>query len=256
MKPCLRTRIRNGENLLGAFVMVPSPAVVEMLGYAGFDFAIIDSEHGASSVESIENQIRAAEASGIPAIVRTVGMTAGEVLRILDAGAQGVVVPHVKTEAEARALVAAAHYAPRGIRGMATTARAGRHGMTSVADHIANSVERTLVIPQIEDAEALANVRAIAALDGIDALFIGPADLSMSLGQPGNPAHPEVVKAIDGVVSDIKSAGRTPMIFTKSAEEVAEMRRRGIGIAVYSTTSIISAAICQTASDVRALAKA
>ncbi|NRP72183.1 4-hydroxy-2-oxo-heptane-1,7-dioate aldolase [Ensifer psoraleae] len=253
MKPCLRTRIRNGETLLGAFVMIPSPAVVEMLGYAGFDFAIIDSEHGASSVESVENQIRAAEAAGISVIVRTVGMTAGEVLRILDAGAEGVVVPHVKCEADARALVAAAHYAPRGIRGMATTARAGRHGMTSVAEHIANAAERTLVIPQIEDAEALPNVRAIAALDGIDALFIGPADLSMSLGHPGNPAHPEVVKAIDGVVSDITSVGRRPMIFTKSAEEVSAMRRRGIDIAVYSTTSIISVAIRRTIEEVRAL---
>lgn len=256
MKPCLRTRIRNGESLLGAFVMIPSPAVVEMLGYSGFDFAIIDSEHGASSTESIENQIRAAEASGISAIVRTVGMTAGEVLRILDAGAEGIVVPHVKTEADAQALVAAAHYAPRGIRGMATTARAGRHGLTGVADHIANALERTLVIPQIEDAEALPNVRAIAGLDGVDALFIGPADLSMSLGQPGNPGHPDVVKAIDGAVSDIKSTGRKPMIFTKSADEVAAMRKRGIDIAVYSTTSIITAAIRGTATEVRALPKA
>lgn len=253
MKPCLRTRIRSGENLLGAFVMIPSPAVVEMLGYAGFDFAIIDSEHGASSIETIEHQIRAAEAVGIPAIVRTVGMTAGEVLRVLDAGADGVVVPHVKTEAEARALVAAAHYAPRGIRGMATTARAGRHGMTTVADHLAAAAERTLVIPQIEDAEALPNVRAIAGIDGIDALFIGPADLSMSLGQPGNPGHPEVAKAIDGAVADIASTGRKPMIFTRSAEEVLAMRKRGIGIAVYSTTSIISAAIRRTVEDVSAL---
>ncbi len=253
MKPSLRTRIRNGETLLGAFVMIPSPAVVEMLGYAGFDFAIIDSEHGASSIESIEHQIRAAEAVGLSAIVRTVGMTAGEVLRILDAGAEGVVVPHVKSQADAEALLAAAHYPPRGMRGMATTARAGRHGMTTVAEHVARAAERTLVIPQIEDAEALSHVRAIAGLDGIDALFIGPADLSMSMGQPGNPSHPDVAKAIDGVVSDIRSVGRRPMIFTKSAEDVASMRRRGIDIAVYSTTSIIAAAISRTADEVRAL---
>jgi len=253
MRPYLRTRIRNGETLLGAFVMISSPAVVEMLGYAGFDFAIIDSEHGASSLEAIENQIRAAEASGISPLVRTVGMTAGEILRVLDAGAEGIVVPHVKTRADASAIVAASHYPPRGIRGMATTARAGRHGMVSVAEHIANAAERTLVIPQIEDAEALPNVKAIADVDGVDALFIGPADLSMSLGHPGNPGHPDVVSAIDGVVRDIRSAGRRPMIFTKSKEEVISMRSRGIDIAVYSTTSIIGAAICSTVAEIKAL---
>jgi 4-hydroxy-2-oxoheptanedioate aldolase len=251
MVQSLKERLRSGEPLLGCFVMLPAPAIIEMAAYAGFDFVVIDAEHGASHVESIEHQLRAADAAGISAVVRTVGMTPGEILRVLDAGAEGIVVPHVKTVEDVKAIVSASHYPPHGIRGLATTARAGRHGFITVAEHLARASARTLVIPQIEDAAALENVPAIASVEGVDALFIGPADLSISLGHPGNPGHPSVVKAIDEAAASIRQVGRIPMIFTKDAPEVVAMSQRGINVAVYSTTSLISGALRSTVEAVR-----
>jgi 4-hydroxy-2-oxoheptanedioate aldolase len=251
MKKHLKERIKSGERLFASFVMVPSPSVVEMLGYAGFDFVVLDTEHGSATVEILENQLRAAEASGIPALVRTVGMTPGEILRVLDAGAQGIIVPHVRTPQDARAIVAAAHYPPKGIRGIATTARAGRHGFVTVSDHLAAAKERILVIPQIEDADALVHVREIAGTDGIDAIFIGPADLSLSLGHPGNPDHPEVKQAIEKAVADIRSAGSIPMSFARTSQDVTVMQQRDIHISVFSTTTLFSAVLRDTAKSVK-----
>jgi 4-hydroxy-2-oxoheptanedioate aldolase len=251
MKTHLKERIKSGQALLGCFVMIPSPAVVEMLGYAGFDFAVLDTEHGAGTVETLEHQLRAADAAGLPALVRTVGMTPGEILRVLDAGAAGIVVPHVRTEKDARAIVAASHYPPFGIRGVATTARAGRHGFTSIADHLAASRERIIVVPQIEDADALEHVPAIASVDGIDAVFIGPADLSLSLGHPGDLNHPVVVGAIEKAVADIRSAGRVPMSFARGPQDVVVMAQRSIPISVFSTTTLISGILRDTVKAVR-----
>jgi 4-hydroxy-2-oxoheptanedioate aldolase len=251
MKKHLKERIKSGERLFGSFVMVPSPSVVEMLGYAGFDFVVLDTEHGSATVETLENQLRAAEATGIAALVRTVGMTPGEILRVLDAGAQGIVVPHVRTPQDARAIVAAAHYAPKGIRGIATTGRAGHHGFVTVADHLAAANERILVIPQIEDADALAHVREIAGTEGVDAIFIGPADLSMSLGHPGNPDHPDVKQAIVKAVADIRSAGSVPMSFARTPQDVTVMQQRDIHVSVFSTTTLFSAVLRDTARSVK-----
>jgi 4-hydroxy-2-oxoheptanedioate aldolase len=251
MKKHLKERIKSGEKLFGCFVMIPSPAVVEMLGYAGFDFAVLDTEHGAGTVETLEHQLRAADAVGLPALVRTVGMTPGEILRVLDAGAAGIVVPHVRTEKDARAIVAASHYPPYGIRGVATTARAGRHGFTTIAEHLAAARERILVVPQIEDADALEHVPAIASIDGIDTIFIGPADLSLSLGHPGDLNHPVVVGAIEKAASDIRAAGRIPMSFARNTQDVAVMAERSIPISVFSTTTLISGVLRDTMKALR-----
>lgn len=164
-KPYMKTRMRNGEVQFGAFVMTPSPSIVEMFGYAGFDFVIIDREHGASSLETLENSLRAAEASGMEALVRIPSGSTWEILSALDAGASGIVVPHVRAAEQAAALVDLAHYPPYGTRGFATTARAGRHGFVTVEEHLKRARERTLVLAQIEDADALPNVRAIANVE-------------------------------------------------------------------------------------------
>lgn len=242
MVKCLKERLQEGETLVGCFVMIPSADVVEMLAYAGFDFVVIDTEHGPAGGEILVNQLRAANASGISALVRTVGTTPGEILRAMDAGSEGIVVPHVRTEADARGIASAAHYPPNGIRGLATTARAGRHGFVNVHDHLANAARQTLVIPQIEDADALPNVPAIARVPGVDAVFIGPADLSLSLGHPGNPGHPDVVKAIEDTARHVREAGRIAMSFARNKDDVATMKERGITVPVFSSTSIIAAA--------------
>ncbi|MFW6076505.1 MAG: HpcH/HpaI aldolase family protein [Hyphomicrobiales bacterium] len=240
----LKERLHAGENLTGCFVMLPSPTVVEMLGYAGFDFVILDQEHGPAGSETLENQIRAADCSGLETIVRVSAGTFGNIQRALDSGAGGIIVPHVIDKAHAERIVAASHYPPLGRRGIATTARAGRHGMVPVGDHLEKASRRTLVMPQIEDREALANVEAIGATPGIDALFIGPADLSMSLGHPGNAAHPDVVEAIAGICSDLRKTPAKLAIFVRTAADARKFRAEsGIQMACFSSTAIFSTAL-------------
>lgn len=247
----LKERLLAGENLAGLFVMLPSPTVVEMCGYAGFDFVIVDQEHGPAGSDTLENQIRAADASGVEVIVRVSSGTFDNIQRALDSGAGGIVVPHVIDPAYAEQIVAASHYPPLGRRGIATTARAGRHGMVSVADHLQKASRRTLVIPQIEDRDALAHVGAIGGTQGVDALFIGPADLSMSLGHPGNAGHPDVQAAIDGICADAGKTGTRLAMFARSAAEVRQMRQRGIQMACFSSTSIFTAALTQVIKELK-----
>ncbi|MEX0758371.1 MAG: aldolase/citrate lyase family protein [Tistlia sp.] len=240
MDKTLKQRLQADEPLVGCFVMLPSPGVVEMCGYAGFDFVILDQEHGAAGTESLENQIRAAEASGVSALVRIPEASPSMAQHALDAGAEGLLVPHITSAEVARQIVAAAHYPPQGARGMATTSRAGRHGTVTVDDHLKRSLERTLVMLQIEDRAVLPDVEEIAGMDGVDALFIGPADLSVSLGHPGNPGHPEVAAEIDRIVATAKRVGRAKVATFARNEANAESWRkdRGVEVLCLSTTAI------------------
>jgi len=247
MKNTLKARLRQREPLYGLFVMLPSPAVVEMVGYAGFDYAILDTEHGAAHTETIENQLRAADASGLPALVRTVGPDAGEILRAMEAGATGVLVPHVTTADDAAQIVRAAHYPPNGIRGMATTSRSGKHGVVSVAEHLQNARECTIIMVQIEDAAALPNVSAIARTPGIDAVFIGPADLATSLGFPGQPQHPAVAAAIQKIIDEVREAGQVVAGFARSEEDAAALAGQGVTFICLSTTLIFSKRLVELA---------
>lgn len=193
----LADRLRDGERLQLLFVKLPAPAEVELAGLTGFDAVILDTEHGTE--EGLDHHLRAADAVGLPALVRVPTADPAPILRALDAGATGVVVAHVRDAIEAEAAVAAAHYPPRGGRGLALTTRAGRHGTAGLAEHLQRAARETLVLAQIEDAEAVAHSDAICAVDGIDAILIGSADLSISLGHPGASGHPEVVAAIAAI---------------------------------------------------------
>ncbi|RKK02671.1 hypothetical protein EBE87_25105 [Pseudoroseomonas wenyumeiae] len=248
MAQMLKARMRAGENLVGCFIMLPSPALVEMAGYAGFDFVILDTEHGAATSETLEHQLRAADASGISALVRTSSMNPGEILRVLDAGATGIVVPHVRTPADAEAIASAAHYPPYGCRGIATTSRAGRHGFISVAEHLSRAHDSTIVLPQIEDADALPYVSAIAGTAGVDGIFIGPADLSISLGHPGNHSDPQVLAAIEKAAQEACAAGSIVSTFASSSNEANAFFRRGIKMVMFSTTSLFTATLRDTVS--------
>lgn len=247
----LKTRLKQRDLLHGLFVMIPSPAVVEMVGYAGFDYAILDTEHGAAGTETLEHQLRAADACGLPALVRTVSPAAGEILRALEAGASGVLVPHVTTPEDAAAIVRAAHYPPMGTRGMATTSRAGRHGVTTVAAHLQQARERTIVMVQIEDAAALPNVAAIARTPGIDAVFIGPADLAISLGFPGEPNHPTVAAAIRKIVEEVRDAGQVIAGFAREEEDALVLAKQGISFICLSTTLVFSKRLVQLAKSLK-----
>lgn len=237
----LKARIAARTPLYGAFVPMPSPAVVEMCAHAGFDFVILDREHGAGGGETIEHHVRAADAAGIPSIVRVPGRAPEHALHALDAGANGILMPHVIAPEDAAAAVGAAHFPPRGIRGMSTSTRAGRHGLASPAETLSRAGRETVVIGQVEDAAALPNVAGIARTPDLDAVFVGPADLSTSLGFPGQPGHPDVVAAVDRIRRDVASVGGPPLAnFARSEAEAAELVRQGFTIVCFSSAAILS----------------
>ena len=176
----LAARVRRGDRLLGGLVRMPAEMLVELTGLVGLDYVVLDAEHGPSDQVALGHHIATAESVGVPVIVRIGGL--GEVLRVLDLGAAGVIYPHVDSVAEAEQLVQAVHYPPRGRRGFAAYTRAGGYGLRTGAEHLARYADGPLVIAMIESTEAVSAAADIAAVDGIDLLFLGPADLAADMG--------------------------------------------------------------------------
>ncbi len=207
----MKAKFAGDEPAFGLSVMIPSPQMVEMAGGLGFDWVLIDCEHGTISLESVELMVMAAEAAGITPIVRPPTKSPREIMAVMDIGAMGVQVPHVNTGEDARSAVAAVKYHPAGNRSMAAGIRAQGYGLgTSGDDYVEAANRETLVCVQLEDPEAIANADDILRVDGIDVFFIGPSDLSQAMGHPGNAKAPEVAQAIDETLAKITAAGQTP----------------------------------------------
>ncbi len=203
----LKRRLAAGGRAVGTMVAeLRQPAVMQLLANAGFDFAIVDMEHGALGVETASDLCRAGVAYGVTPIVRVTALEYVPIAAALDGGAQGVMIPRVRTPEEAAEVVRIATYLPRGGRGSALgRAHTGRGGdVRAVMD--AADAERLVVI-QIETREALARVDEIAAVPGVDVLFVGPNDLAIELGVPGPPSQPELVEAIERVAAAARAAG-------------------------------------------------
>lgn len=212
MKPNrMKEKIARGEPALGCSVMFPSPQVVEMLGYTGFDWVLIDCEHGSIGPGEVEVMAMAADAAGITPIARPRTNSASDIQQVMDRGVMGVQVPHVNTADDARRAVAAVKFGPGAARGLAAGTRPDSWGLGArMPDFAERANAQSLVCVQLEHAEALKNIDEILAVKGIDVFFIGPSDLSQSMGFPGNPKEPVVAKAIEDAVARIRSAGRAP----------------------------------------------
>ena len=200
----LPQRLRGDTPLAGMFIGFPSPALAEMCGHAGFDFVIIDNEHGPMSIESTEHMIRAARCAGTLPVVRT---PEAEILRVLDAGASGVQVPMVDTAEQARRIVAACKYPPLGTRSSAFTARAGGYTFHGGPAAIERANAGVAIILMIETVEAVKNLDAILAVPGIDALFVGLSDLALSMGHPGDNTHLRVQETLGEIFERAAQAG-------------------------------------------------
>lgn len=197
MQYSFRQRVRRGERLLGTIVSLDSPEVVEILCSAGFDWLFLEAEHAPQSARSLQRLIMAAR--DVPCVVRLPNQEEIWVKRALDAGAAGILVPQVNTAEQARAIVRYAKYPPQGCRGIGI-ARANGYGY-EVADHIAQANDATAVVVQAEHIDAVRNIRDIAAVAGLDAVLVGPYDLSASLYKTGEVHDPEVSAAIDSVAA-------------------------------------------------------
>src|SRR5438128_6681075 len=183
----LRARSRAGETLLGCFLTWPTSGVIELAAITGFDFVVLDCEHGFFSIESVASAVLAADGAGIGAIVRAPSAVSEQVGRYLDAGAAGTLLPRVESVAMARTAIEALKFAPEGKRGLGGV-RANRYATMPLADFVRQADDDTLVVVQIEREGALADLASIADLPVVDVLFVGPNDLSQALGSPGDTA--------------------------------------------------------------------
>lgn len=219
-----RERLLAGETLFGTILNLPSASVAEILAAAEFDWLFIDMEHGAIGTSALLSILQTIDRD-IACIVRVPALDVTPIKRALDLGAAGVMVPQVETAAQAAEAVRLARYAPAGDRGFGL-ARAHGYGF-KVSEYLARANDEIAVIVQVEHARAVENVEAIAAVPGLDAVFIGPYDLSASLGHPGEIEHPAVVAALERVTQVCRGAGMTLGYFGMDADAVAPYVKQG-----------------------------
>ncbi len=217
------------------------PAFVEIAGYSGMDFVILDMEHGPAGIEQMQNHIRAAQCSGAVPIVR-VGCTE-EISKALDIGAGGVQIPQIGTAGEAEAAVREAKFYPTGSRGVCRFVRAARYSVTERERYFPEANE-TLVIVQLEGQEAMENLDEIMEVPGIDVLFIGPYDLSQSLGIPGQTMHPQVIRQMKKIVEAAHRKGLLVGTFTDDARTLKLWSEAGVQYLSYSVDVGIFADAC------------
>ncbi|MCD8351412.1 MAG: aldolase/citrate lyase family protein [Planctomycetaceae bacterium] len=226
-------RFKAGETLFGTFADFDSPDIVEIFGLAGFDFTVVDCEHSALGPDRALEMVRAGSLAKMPTMVRVPNALPSTILKHLDIGSAGIMVPLVHTPDTAKTVAEAARYYPRGRRGYAGM-RSGNWGFITVEEHIERCNANTFVQVQAESVEAVKNIDAIAATDGIDSIFIGTFDLSQSMGIPGQVNDPKMVEAIGTVLKAVKGAGKVAGIFAGTIENAKRYADMGFQFIIYA----------------------
>jgi 4-hydroxy-2-oxoheptanedioate aldolase len=215
-----------------------APRLVEWAALAGFDYVLIDAEHGPIDPAACEDLVRAAEVMNVTPIVRVPDNNDKLILRYLDVGVQGIMVPQVNTVEDAERAVGAVKYAPLGRRGLAGS-RAASYGVgTSLAEYTRRANDETMVLVQIENIKAMPHLDNILRVEGIDVFELGQADLSQSMGFPGETGRPEVVAAVDAIVSRVLAAGKLIGDTTNDPKVAAECLKRGFRMLECSLTGV------------------
>lgn len=204
--------LRAGTPQIGLWSSLSSNYTVEVIAGAGFDWILLDSEHSPADIENLLTQLQAAAPYPTHPVVRIPWNDMVTIKRVLDIGAQSLLVPYVSTADEAKAAVSYTRYPPAGVRGVAGTTRATRFGR--IPDYARRAHDEICLLVQVETQGALDNIEAICGIDGVDGVFIGPADLHASLGHPGEIANPNVKPMIDNAIRRIRKAGKAPGILT------------------------------------------
>lgn len=234
--------------MLATWLKIPSPEVVELMALAGFDAVVIDLEHAPLSLESTHALIGTALGAGISPVVRVPNLDGAVVQRVLDSGAEGIVVPHVDSVAEAEAAVRAVRFPPVGTRGVGSTGRAGLWGARSRADYLRFGQEEVVLVVQIESAHAARDAGAIASVAGVDALLVGAADLSVSMGHTESDG--EVVELVADVVEQARTAGVPVGNAGGSGRDAVQAAAdRGFTFTVMSNDASMLGATARTAVD-------
>lgn len=204
--------ILSGQKQIGLWSHLCSPISIEILADCGYDWLLLDMEHSPNDLSEVLSQLQAMKGGSATPIVRPPWNDMVTFKRLLDIGVQNLLVPYIQTAEEARLAVSYTRYPPHGVRGYAGAPRASNYGRVKDYAHL-NANELCLLL-QVETLQGLENLEAIAQVDGVDGVFIGPGDLSAALGHLGNPKHPDVLKAIDDAIARIKACGKAPGILT------------------------------------------
>jgi 2-dehydro-3-deoxyglucarate aldolase/4-hydroxy-2-oxoheptanedioate aldolase len=241
----LTQRIRDREPLLGTFVSLGSPAVTNLLASVGYDYLLIDLEHGAGSEAVLQSQLFAAEAEGVATMVRTETFDRIRIGRVLDLGARAIMLPRVDTAAQCAEAVAHLRYPPAGDRGVASSNRA--RGWSTRTGSFADANRDLAAVVQIESEEAVHGVDAIAAVEGVDALFVGPSDLSHSLGVPGELEAPVFTDALNRVLEAAQAHDLAAGILAPTPERALAFMEQGFTLMVLSADVNMLAAAARDA---------
>ena len=242
---------REGKPAIGTMCNAASPLIAEWLGHSGYDFIVVDLQHGENNLDSVSVMLQALSSTPATPIVRVPANVPMYIQRVLDLGAYGVIVPQVDTRAAAEAVVASVRYAPKGSRSWGPV----RGAIYGGADYFSKSAEELLTLVMIESAEGLRNARDIVAVDGVDGCFVGPADLNISLGN--SPDHPELAAATDEgigtILADARAAGKIAGVHAFSLDDAKRRVAQGFRfVTVMAETRMIRAGATQVLAALKA----
>lgn len=244
----LKKALKSGEVQLGIWSNLKSPLVAELLSYVPLNWTLVDMEHGPNDVGDVISQLQAMAGGDTSPIVRPPWNDTVIIKRLLDAGVQSLVIPYVQNADEARAAIAATRYPPAGVRGVAGGSRATRFG--KVQNYYHQAADELFVILQVETASAIDEIEAIAAVEGVDAIFVGPSDLAASMGHLGNYDHPDVQAKIQQAAVRIKNAGKVSGILSFNPQRAKEYIALGYQfVAVASDQSLLASAADRLADE-------
>jgi len=246
----LKQRLKKGDVLFGPWCVIPSVSVMNIIASGGFDFVIIDLEHGPTSFETAGKMIMAAQLEGVGAIVRLGQINEEHILKSLDIGADGVLMAHVESAADAREAVALAKYHPVGKRGFSPYTRAGRYSGGDITEHARQQNERTIVGVLVEGKDGIDNLAEIVTTPNLDLVYIGAYDLSQAMGMPGEVGHPKVKEAMKDAIQAIRSAGISAGGYVaKNADDIRWMVGLGMQFITYLPDCAIFHRACMAAVD-------
>ena len=232
----LKAKLKEGAPAIGTMISeIRNPNLAYMLAQCGFDFFIIDNEHGSYSPETISNLVAGARGAGISTVVRIPEIRRETILKPLDCGAAGLLVPCVNTAEQAEEIITHAKYPPLGNRGVALRRPHSLYGRPKAGEYLGQANEATFIAVQAESPEAIENLEKIASTPGIDAIFVGPSDLSVGLGIPGQVTHPKEVEAIEKVVAVCQKHRIVPGIHMSELETLKEWLQKGMRFVTFSS---------------------
>lgn len=253
----LKKRLLQGELLIGTMISeLRNPNVAYMLAQNGFDFFILDNEHGAYSPETISDMIAAARGAGLPIVVRIPEIRRETILKPLDSGAAGILVPQVNTKLQAQEIIYHGKYPPLGNRGAALRRPHSLYQRVVPAEYLRQANEDTLIAVQAETPQAIANLEEISSVPGIDAIFVGPFDLSVSLGIPGDLTHPQEIEAIERVVEVCQRRGIFSGIHLFDLATLKTWINKGMRFVTYSSdVALLADALHNSVKELKNLTK-